>query len=1157
MKLFFFTCILFLHTFLVFSQVNDRLLPGKGKIYAVVVGISKYENLNEDAQLEYAANDAEVFADYLGSTAGGSVPAGHIKLLLNKDATYSNIYDALKWLLDSCQKNDLAYFYFSGHGDLENNTMSQEGYLVAYNSLPNNFAYNAVRIGYLNDLAKTLAARNDGKVILITDACHAASLIVDSTGTRLAADQLRRTLANEIRLTSCQKDQLSNEDIFWGGGRSVFSYYMVKGLMGEADKQHDNIITVKEITDYLDSTFAIDKKLASLPEQKPVIAGNINFHLGLVPKHLLTLTSPDSTRANNSRADSGFSLKPLAIPVLPYFFSLLDEEKIKKDYGSENVENVIDFGKLVVLPVAEIPFAVIRAVKNNLHKNDDEQIKKLETKLQTDKEEINKFNDQLVALINKRTQQIINLYLKADISELEKRQYYNNAANSYTVFLKMFELALKLSKPGNEFYHILELKYHYFSGVVMRLKLVNTNSRVPLIDSAITEQKTALSFELKEEPAAYIRNELGVLYSLKNEFATAKDYFNAATKIAPKWAIPWANLVALYTQTKEYDKGISASLKADSLQYNFMGTLNNAGSLYESMGNYLLAEEKYRRSIQQNPMHYYAFERLGYVYLNTTQYAIADSFFSIGSNMKKPFGSLGANGIPSLRVENLNNFFPNPVRQENMFGQQICLLKTAELDKNNLLCHLLLAGILSYSDPRQAETEYKKVISSDKDNSIAYHYLAILLYGQKRWQEAEINFKLAAAHYMDEGAMKKYFTSYAGQINTRSIDIDCVKSTFTAMKYPIVMDEYYLGSTYELWGKFAEAEKVYRGVIKKYPDQFAAYYMLTSLMENSGRFKDAETLLLLYKEHDAEEGIMRLNAFYQKMMDRFPSEPEWYLKAGNLLYAIMYENENMSAGNKSNNASIIQQLDIAQDQTALRAMAIPRAAPITDPLSKSFKYLLIADSLYAFADIAAIGDDIKLKIGHLYLWQNDIKNAIRYFKISIELYPGNADTRWQLINVYESTYNNSSALAQLDSLYNRKQLNSSSQLLMVKYFINAGRFKDAGDLLKEAKAIYVSEGSAISELNGRMQLLSKDPSKAIPYYTAYLASTPNDYSTMYNIARAYAQTGDKTQAFKWLNMALGKGFGFSWVLGIDPVWDKWKDSVQWKEQAGKLAKKDL
>ncbi len=207
------------------TQVNNSAHPGN--IYAVIVGISKYESAGI-AQLEYAHKDAQVFADYLKSKAGGSVPEENIRLLLNENATYAAIYDALNWLLETCHKDDLVYFYFSGHGDMENRTIYKLGFLLSYNTPRINYINSAVRFEDLNNIANTLSITDTAKVVLITDACHSGKLASsDNRDTFLLGDQLRTVKGNEVRITSCAPDQLSMEDAGWGGGRGVFSYYLM------------------------------------------------------------------------------------------------------------------------------------------------------------------------------------------------------------------------------------------------------------------------------------------------------------------------------------------------------------------------------------------------------------------------------------------------------------------------------------------------------------------------------------------------------------------------------------------------------------------------------------------------------------------------------------------------------------------------------------------------------------------------------------------------------------------------------------------------------------------------------------------------------------------------------------------------------------------
>ena len=138
-----------------------------------------------------------MFADYLKSKAEGYVPDKNIRLLVNENATYSAIYDALNWLLETCHKDDLVYFYFSGHGDMENNTIYKLGFLLSYNTPRINYINNAVRI-------------EDVDVLTAEPREHEATLLVDDgqlgVGNR-REKQRRRLMRTDANPATPQSDR--------------------------------------------------------------------------------------------------------------------------------------------------------------------------------------------------------------------------------------------------------------------------------------------------------------------------------------------------------------------------------------------------------------------------------------------------------------------------------------------------------------------------------------------------------------------------------------------------------------------------------------------------------------------------------------------------------------------------------------------------------------------------------------------------------------------------------------------------------------------------------------------------------------------------------------------------------------------------------------
>jgi tetratricopeptide (TPR) repeat protein len=259
----------------------------KGTIRALVVGISEYAD-SGIVDLRYAHRDAEIFAEYLHSAAGAGLPSENVRLLTNGQATLAAIDDGLNWLISDTKKGDRVIVYFSGHGDVEKQTLWQRGYLLAHNTPGHNYRNNAVKVEDLDEIVKTLSISNEARVTVILDACRSGKLA--NIGPTLTAEQLEKQVENEVRILSCKPDQRSLEGEGWGQGRGLFSFFLVNGLMGLADAGSfpDGIITLDELTSFVKSGM---QQVLSDPSfnsrQNPVFVGDENFEVGEVNDKLL------------------------------------------------------------------------------------------------------------------------------------------------------------------------------------------------------------------------------------------------------------------------------------------------------------------------------------------------------------------------------------------------------------------------------------------------------------------------------------------------------------------------------------------------------------------------------------------------------------------------------------------------------------------------------------------------------------------------------------------------------------------------------------------------------------------------------------------------------------------------------------------------------
>lgn len=234
------------------SDAISPALPSRGARWALVIGISSYRYAPPAAQLQFAHRDAEEFAAFLRGFEGGSVPADHIRLLTNSQATLAQIRAALHtWLVDSARPDDIVYFFFAGHGVLD---AQNEGYLVAHDSDPQNLHATGVSFAELDaTLSRRLRA---SLVVMVTDACHAGRLGWTSYSPDLPSqvnEPLARIGADRafLKLLATRPSERSFESDQWDGGHGAFTYSLLQGLRGAADLDGDHVIRASEAIDYV------------------------------------------------------------------------------------------------------------------------------------------------------------------------------------------------------------------------------------------------------------------------------------------------------------------------------------------------------------------------------------------------------------------------------------------------------------------------------------------------------------------------------------------------------------------------------------------------------------------------------------------------------------------------------------------------------------------------------------------------------------------------------------------------------------------------------------------------------------------------------------------------------------------------------------------
>jgi tetratricopeptide (TPR) repeat protein len=213
--------------------------------YALVVGISHYKNLPKDAQLQYPNVDAESIYTVLISPEGGQFPAENVHKLIDDQATVANIRKELEtWLPSVTKPDDRVLIYFAGHGFVSNGT----AYIAPYDIDLNNIAGTAYP---METLGRDVGSKINGKwKVLITDSCHSGAITPEAD--RSTVNNTLLDLDKSLfSITASRDREQSFESANWGGGHGIFTYYVVKGLEGEADTDGDGVVSADELAEYV------------------------------------------------------------------------------------------------------------------------------------------------------------------------------------------------------------------------------------------------------------------------------------------------------------------------------------------------------------------------------------------------------------------------------------------------------------------------------------------------------------------------------------------------------------------------------------------------------------------------------------------------------------------------------------------------------------------------------------------------------------------------------------------------------------------------------------------------------------------------------------------------------------------------------------------
>lgn len=208
----------------IISEEQPLVAPVKNTTHVIIVGINEYT----DESLHFAINDANSIDQYLQSSSVSARNIVETELILNQDATLSNVETQIKAVAAKAKANESILFFFLGMSQgkemkLQDGTLSIEA------------------------VQKLLDASKAKQRLCFVDMSQSSD---DEVWQNIKGQQKTPTTSDKNQVVLVQKDKeisIESDGLRYG----IFTHYLMQAFKGAADKNVDGSLNAKEIHEYV------------------------------------------------------------------------------------------------------------------------------------------------------------------------------------------------------------------------------------------------------------------------------------------------------------------------------------------------------------------------------------------------------------------------------------------------------------------------------------------------------------------------------------------------------------------------------------------------------------------------------------------------------------------------------------------------------------------------------------------------------------------------------------------------------------------------------------------------------------------------------------------------------------------------------------------
>ncbi|MEW6245313.1 MAG: hypothetical protein AB1555_01230 [Nitrospirota bacterium] len=248
-------------------DVDQLPKPGTGfkqpKAIGIAIGVETFRDAGMP-DVKFAGRDAQVMAGHLRTLAG--IPASRLKLLVNEQAMKDDLAEVFEeWLPPHTEPGTVAYVYFAGRALVEPVTGAVS--LVPYDGV----AVSRSRLFSLRRLLDALSRASVQRAVVMLEVSLEPVPGADpGSGIEPMWDGEEPASREDKLMFMIGNRTLQEAHAYEQGRHGLFTYYLLKGLRGEADMDKNGVVQVGELCAYVRAQVRSVAKKQDGNDQEPI-----------------------------------------------------------------------------------------------------------------------------------------------------------------------------------------------------------------------------------------------------------------------------------------------------------------------------------------------------------------------------------------------------------------------------------------------------------------------------------------------------------------------------------------------------------------------------------------------------------------------------------------------------------------------------------------------------------------------------------------------------------------------------------------------------------------------------------------------------------------------------------------------------------------------